>query len=283
MTVQDSIDRGGSKQSSMSSTPEQGYQVKRQPWWSSSRALSTISVVVFLAVWQFVTSTGLIEPVFLASPTDILRTAYQQFFLDNEIYTHIRVSLTEAVIGFAMAIVVGVFLGLAMGRFDRVRHVFEPFVMALYSTPSVALLPLFILWLGIGLWSKVLIVFLGGVFAILVNTIAGVRGTNPRLIETARAFTASQTEVFLYIILPAAIPFIVAGIRLAIGRVLISVFVAELYMSNEGVGFLITQAGATYNTALMLMGILLFTLTGMGLSQSLSFVEDRYLTRFREH
>lgn len=283
MTVQDSIDRGGSKQSSMSSTPEQGYQVKRQPWWSSSRALSTISVVVFLAVWQFVTSAGLIEPVFLASPTDILRTAYQQFFLDNEIYTHIRVSLTEAVIGFAMAIVVGVFLGLAMGRFDRVRHVFEPFVMALYSTPSVALLPLFILWLGIGLWSKVLIVFLGGVFAILVNTIAGVRGTNPRLIETARAFTASQTEVFLYIILPAAIPFIVAGIRLAIGRVLISVFVAELYMSNEGVGFLITQAGATYNTALMLMGILLFTLTGMGLSQSLSFVEDRYLTRFREH
>lgn len=284
MTVQDSVSRENGKQDSMTDHgPEQGYRVKRQPWWSSSRALSTLSVIVFLAVWQFVTSAGLIEPVFLASPSAILQTAYQQFFLDNEIYTHIRVSLIEAVIGFAMAIVVGVVLGLAMGRFDRVRHVFEPFVMALYSTPSVALLPLFILWLGIGLWSKVLIVFLGGVFAILVNTIAGVRGTNPRLIETACAFTASQTEVFLYIILPAAVPFIVAGIRLAIGRVLISVFVAELYMSNEGVGFLITQAGATYNTALMLMGILLFTLTGMGLSQSLSFVEDRYLTRFREH
>ena len=84
-------------------------------------------------------------------------------------------------------------------------------------------------------------------------------------------------------ILPASTPYIVAGIRLAIGRILISVFVAELYASNQGIGFVITQAGATYNTALMLMAILLLTLTGMALSQSLSFVEDRYLARFREH
>jgi ABC-type nitrate/sulfonate/bicarbonate transport system permease component len=176
-----------------------------------------------------------------------------------------------------------VLLGLAMGRFDRLRAVFEPFVMALYATPSVALLPVFILWLGIGLWSKVLIVFLGGVFAILVNTMAGVRGANPKLIETAQAFTASEAEVFAYIILPSAMPFIVAGIRLAIGRVLISVFVAELYASNQGVGFVVTQAAASYATALMLMGILLFTLAGVALSQALSLIEDRFLGRFREH
>jgi len=201
----------------------------------------------------------------------------------GDIYPNILVSLKEAVLGFGLAIVFGVLLGLAMGRFDRVRRVLEPFVMALYSTPSVALLPLFVLWLGIGLWSKVLIVFLGGVFAILVNTMAGVRSVNPRLIETARAFTASEAEIFLYVILPASTPYIVAGIRLAIGRILISVFVAELYASNQGIGFVITQAGATYNTALMLMAILLLTLTGMALSQSLSMVEDRYLARFREH
>jgi ABC-type nitrate/sulfonate/bicarbonate transport system permease component len=254
----------------------------RPAWWTRSSVLGTISVVSFLALWQFVTGAGLIEPLFLASPLAIAEVAYQQFFVTGDIYPHIVVSLTEAFIGFAMAIVFGVLFGLAMGRFDRVRDVVEPFVMALYSTPSVALLPLFILWLGIGLWSKVLIVFLGGVFAVLVNTMAGVRNTNPRLIETARAFTASETEVFLYIILPAATPFIVAGIRLAIGRVLISVFVAELYASNQGVGFLITQAGTTYNTSLMLMGILLFTFTGMALSQGLSFIEDRQLARFRQ-
>jgi ABC-type nitrate/sulfonate/bicarbonate transport system permease component len=257
--------------------------VVRPPWWTSGRAISIASVVVFVAVWQWVTSAGYVEPIFLASPLAILDVAYDQFFVSREIYPHILVSLTEAFVGFVLAIVVGVLLGLAMGRFDRLRAVFEPFVMALYATPSVALLPLFILWLGIGLWSKVLIVFLGGVFAILVNTMAGVRGANPKLIETAQAFTASEAEVFAYIILPSAMPFIVAGIRLAIGRVLISVFVAELYASNQGVGFVVTQAAASYATALMLMSILLFTLAGVALSQALSLIEDRFLGRFREH
>jgi len=256
---------------------------RRRAWWNSDRWVGAIAVIGFLAVWQFVTSAGIIERIFLASPTAIAEVAYEQFFVTGDIYPNILVSLKEAVLGFGLAIIFGVLFGLAMGRFDRVRRVMEPFVMALYSTPSVALLPLFVLWLGIGLWSKVLIVFLGGVFAILVNTMAGVRSVNPRLTETARAFTASETEIFLYIILPASTPYIVAGIRLAIGRILISVFVAELYASNEGIGFVITQAGATYNTALMLMGILLLTLTGVALSLALSYVEDRYLARFREH
>lgn len=264
--------------------PASGFQAafERPAWWARSWTLGALAVAVFLVAWQFVTSAGLIEPIFLASPAAIAEVAYQQFFVTGDIYPHIWVSLTEAFIGFSLAIIFGVLFGLAMGRFDLIRRVLEPFLMALYSTPSVALLPLFILWLGIGLWSKVLIVFLGGVFAILVNTMAGVRGANPRLIETARAFTANETEVFLYIILPAATPLIVAGIRLAIGRVLISVFVAELYASNQGVGFLITQAGTTYDTPLMLMGIMLFTITGMALSQGLSFIEEHHLARFRE-
>jgi ABC-type nitrate/sulfonate/bicarbonate transport system permease component len=253
------------------------------PWWQRNYVLSTLSVAIFIATWQFVTSAKLVEPIFLSSPTAVLAVAYQQFVTTGAIYPHIVVSLTEAVVGFSLAIFFGVLFGLLMGRFAWIRQVLDPFVMALYSTPSVALLPLFILWLGIGLWSKVLIVFLGGVFAILVNTTAGVRGVNHRLIETAEAFTATKTKVFFYIILPAAIPFIVAGIRLAIGRVLISVFVAELYASTRGVGFIITQAGATYDTSLMLMGILLFTITGMALAQTLSFFEDTYLSRFRQH
>jgi ABC-type nitrate/sulfonate/bicarbonate transport system permease component len=257
-------------------------RVGKKPWWRSGRAISCYWVLAFLILWQFVTSTEIINKIFLASPWAIASVAYEMFFVTGEIYPHILVSLKEATLGFAFAIVVGVALGLAMGRFEGVRRAVEPFVMALYSTPSVALLPLFVLWLGIGLWSKVLIVFLGGVFAILVNTVAGVRSVNPRLIETARAFTATEAAIFLYIVLPAATPYIVAGIRLAIGRVLISVFVAELFAANEGIGFLITQAGATYNTALMFVGILLLTFTGMILSQILSFVENSKLARFRE-
>lgn len=255
----------------------------RKSIWRNPRLTGTVSVVAFLLLWEGVVAAGLIEPLFLASPTAILEVGYEMFVETGDIYPHILVSLQEAALGFALAIVFGVGFGLAMGRFEGFRRVLEPFVMALYSTPTVALLPLFILWLGIGLWSKVLIVFLGGVFAILVNTMAGVRGANPRLIETARAFTASEAEIFVHIMLPAATPYIVAGIRLAIGRVLISVFVAELYASNEGVGFLITQAGATYNTAQMLLAILLLTITGMALSQMLTYIEDRKLARFREH
>jgi len=254
----------------------------KRSWWRSGRAISLYWVLAFLILWQFVTSSGIVNKIFLASPLAIARVAYETFFVTGEIYPHVLVSLKEATLGFAFAIVVGVLLGLAMGRFEGVRRAIEPFVMALYSTPSVALLPLFILWLGIGLWSKVLIVFLGGVFAVLVNTQAGVRSVNPRLVETARAFTATDAEIFLYIVLPAATPYIVAGIRLAIGRVLISVFVAELFASNEGIGFVITQAGATYNTALMFVGILLLTFTGMILSQALTIIEDRKLARFRE-
>ena len=248
----------------------------------SARALGLISIVAFVALWELVTRSGWIDKIFLASPSAILAAAYDMFFVSREIYPHLWVTFQEAALGFVFAIVIGVATGLAMGRFETVRHVLEPFVMGLYSTPAVALLPLFILWLGIGLWSKVLLVFLGGVFAILVNTQAGVRAVNPKLVETARAFTATESEIFLHIILPAATPYIVAGIRLAIGRVLITVFVAELFAANMGVGFLIAQAGTNYQTDTMFVGILLLTLTGVALSQVLSLVEDRALRRFRE-
>lgn len=246
------------------------------------RMLGVVAVVVFVLVWEAITRAGFVGRIFLPSPSGILAQAYELFFVTGEIYPHIWVTLQEATLGFFFAIIAGVAVGLAMGRFESVRNLLDPFVMGLYSTPSVALLPLFIVWLGIGLWSKVLLVFLGGVFAILVNTQAGVRGVNPRLIETARAFTATEWSIFKHIILPAATPYIVAGIRLAIGRVLITVFVAELYAANRGVGFLITQAGNNYQTETMFVGILLLTLTGVALSQLLSFFEDHALKRFRE-
>jgi ABC-type nitrate/sulfonate/bicarbonate transport system permease component len=167
----------------------------KKPIWRSGRAISCYWVIAFLVLWQIVTSAGIINKIFLASPSAIASVAYQMFFVTGEIYPHILVSLKEGTLGFVFAIAVGVLLGLAMGRFEGVRRAVEPFVMALYSTPSVALLPLFVLWLGIGLWSKVVIVFLGGVFAILVNTVAGVRSVNPRLIETARGLRIIGVQV----------------------------------------------------------------------------------------
>jgi ABC-type nitrate/sulfonate/bicarbonate transport system permease component len=244
--------------------------------------LGTLSVVVLLVVWEAVVRLEIIDPIFLSSPTQILGQTVQQFIVTGSIYPHLWISLQEALLGFALAAIVGVLAGLAMGRMKTVRHLLEPYVMALYSTPTVALLPLFILWFGIGLWSKVIIVFLGGVFAILVNTMAGVEATNQRLIETARAFTATELDIFRDIVLPSSVPYVIAGVRLAIGRVLISVVVAEFYAANQGIGFLINQAGSTYKTSVLFMGILILTLTGVGLSQLLRVFETKALARYKE-
>lgn len=257
---------------------KRAFVVLSQP----SLLLGAGSAGLVLLIWELTTYFEVIHPIFLASPTAIARSAYKVFVETGEIYPHLWVSFQEAIIGFVFAIIVGVPCGLLIARFATVRHVLEPWVMALYSTPTVALLPLFILWLGIGLWSKALLIFLGGVFPILVNTQAGVQNTSPRLIETARAFTASELQIFGEIMLPSAVPFIIAGIRLAIGRILIMVFVAEFYASTQGVGFLIMNAGAHYKTSLLFVGVLIFTFTGVAFSEILRIVELKMLARYQE-
>jgi ABC-type nitrate/sulfonate/bicarbonate transport system permease component len=246
------------------------------------RGLSIGSVLVFTLVWELSLQLDWVDGIFLASPSQILERAAEMFG-SGEIFPHLAVSLQEGVYGFVLSLVVGIILGLLMGRFALVRHVLEPWAIALYSTPSVALLPLFILWFGIGLWSKVLVVFLSTIFAIMVNTQAGVQNCSPKLVETARAFTASEWDIFFGIMLPAAVPFIVAGIRLAIGRMLIAVFVAELYASSRGLGFVIVQAGSQFDTPTLFVGVLILTLTGVILSQLLLWAERNLLQRFQEH
>ncbi len=246
-----------------------------------SRLLSLLSVVVVLTVWECSVDFGWVSKLILASPSSILQVAWEMFFVTGEIYPHIKVSLTQAGWGFLLSVIVGVLLGLAMGRFAMVRSLLEPWAMALYSTPTVALFPLLTLWLGLGMGSKVTLIFLSSVFVVLVNTQAGVENANPKLIETARAFTASELTIFFRILLPAAVPFIVAGLRLAIGRVLITVFVAELYAANQGVGFLIVQSSANYDTPTLFLGILILTITGIVLSQLLRLVESTLLRRYR--
>ena len=243
---------------------------------------SASAILCFLAIWEILGRSGRIDPILLSYPSQIAEKYWQVFFITKEIYPHLLVSTEEALLGFGFSVVIGIIFGLLMGKYEKIHRVLEPFVMAAYSTPNVALLPLFILWLGIGLWSKVLLIFLGGVFAVLVNTEAGVRNTNPRLIETARSFKANERQIFLQIMLPSAVPYILAGIRLAIGRILISVFVAEMYASTKGVGFIITQAGATYDTSLLFAGVFLLTGTGIVLSRLVGIFEKRKLAYLRE-
>src|SRR5262249_49350656 len=151
--------------------------------------------------------------------------------------------------GFGLAAVAGIALGAAMGASAPVRDYLEPAFAALYSTPIVALAPLFIAWFGIGEASKIAVIFLYAVFPIVVNTTAGVRHVDRDLLDLARAYCANRPQTFVTVLLPAALPHLIGGLRLGVARGVVAVVVAELFGASAGLGFLILEAGQTFATA----------------------------------
>lgn len=236
-----------------------------------TRALATFA---FLAAWEWAVRGGFIDPLFLSSPSQVAVRLYQ-VFADGSIWPHLAASGTTAFWGFFLSCVFGIPVGILMGRSVLVRDTIEPFIMAQASVPTVALLPLFIIWLGIGLSARIALVFAGAVFVIVVSTEAGVSNIDKRLIETARSFTATEWEILWKVVMPAALPYIIAGMRLAIARVLIMVVVAELYASTAGIGYLIFQAGASYDTSMIFVGVVILAAAGIVLNALLRSVERR--------
>jgi NitT/TauT family transport system permease protein len=251
-------------------------------WRGHRTALTrTLAVTLFLGAWQLSVSAGYVDKLFLASPLDITERLYE-VFADGSIWVHIFASGEVALWGFVLSIAVGVPIGMMMGRSRLARDTLEPFIMAQYSSPIVAFLPLLIIWFGIGVPAKVALVFLGGVYVVIINTEAGVANVDRRLIETARSFTAHEAQILWKITLPAALPFIIAGVRLSIGRILIMVVVAELYASTAGLGYLIFQAGAAYDTAMIFVGVVILAAAGI-LSNSLLRAAERRIAPWMAH
>ena len=155
-------------------------------------------------------------------------------------------------------------------------YAFDPFINAMNATPRVALLPLVIIWLGIGIFSKIGIIFLGAVFSILINTRDGVKTTPVNLLNAARSFGASEGMVFKTVVVPSMMPFILTGLRLAVGRALVGVLVGELYAATAGIGFMITVAGATFQTDKVFVGVLIFAISGMIGMELLTKLEQRF-------
>lgn len=244
-------------------------------WQGDRRLIAGAVFVALITIWELSTRLRLVDPLILAAPSAILESGYRVFFQTGEIYRHLWASFQELGLGFGLAVLVGVPLGLVLGRSKLMRFVFEPYVMALYSTPQVAFFPLLIIVLGFGLWSKVALVFLGALFPIVINTQAGVIAADPRMIEMARSFTASEGTIFRKVILPAALPLLMAGLRLAVGRALIMVFVAELFSATEGIGYVIVRAGAVFDTPKLFVGVLIMTFTGVLLAQGMKALETR--------
>ena len=240
------------------------------------KILGTVAVALFLIAWELVGNVfQLINPMFMSAPSLIFKAGYEMF-RSGEIYHDLYVSGVEFLGGYFLAAVVGIPFGIMTGWYKRMSYIFDPFVNALNATPRVALLPLVIIWLGIGILSKVGIIFLGAVFSILINTRDGVKTTPVNLLNAARSFGASEWMVFKTVVVPSTIPFILTGLRLAVGRALVGVLVGELYAATAGIGFMITVAGATFQTDKVFVGVGIFALSGMIGMELLTKVERRF-------
>jgi NitT/TauT family transport system permease protein len=240
------------------------------------KILGTISVVIFLTIWELIGNTlQLINPMFMSAPSLVMKAAVQ-LFTSGEIWNDLYVSGIEFFWGYGLSIIFAIPFGIAIGWYKKFAYICDPFVNAMNATPRVALLPLVIIWLGIGILSKVGIIFLGAVFPLLINTRDGVKTTPANLLTAARSFGASEWQIFRSVVLPSTVPFILTGLRLAVGRALIGVMVGELYAATAGIGFMITVAGATFQTDKVFVGVLIFAITGMILTDVIDRIEHRF-------
>jgi len=240
------------------------------------KILATLSVGIFLIIWELTGNVfQWINPMFMSSPSLIFKAAVEMF-RSGEIYHDLYVSGIEFLGGYFLAAAVAIPFGILVGWYKRMSYVFDPFINAMNATPRVALLPLVIIWLGIGILSKVGIIFLGAVFSILINTRDGVKTTPLNLLNAARSFGASEWMVFKTVVVPSTVPFILTGLRLAVGRALVGVLVGELYAATAGIGFMITVAGATFQTDKVFVGVGIFALSGMIGMELLTKIERRF-------
>jgi ABC-type nitrate/sulfonate/bicarbonate transport system permease component len=241
-----------------------------------SMIVGTISVVIVLAIWEVIWSyTDWISPLFFSGPSAI---AKQFWYGLNEgtLLSDLAFSGKNFAIGFALALVGGVVVGVIVGWYRVARMVFAPFLNALYATPRLAMMPLIIIWFGIGYESKVFIVFLSAFFPILVNTIGGIRTLDRDLLRAARAFCASDWQIFKTLAVPASVPFILTGVRQGVALGLIGVVVGEMLGGSEGIGFMVTYGGQTFQTDTVFVGVIIIAFAGIVLTSIAERLERRF-------
>jgi NitT/TauT family transport system permease protein len=265
---------------SVALVPVQSHLTQRRsrlPRWYRRREaliLGLSGFVVFLILWEAGSQAGLIEQFFFSRPSAIVAAGIREVQLPR-FWDDVRVSATELAVGSALSVIIGVPVGLAIGWYRRLGYMFDPWLNFFNSMPRIALLPLVVLWLGLGIETKFAIIFLGGFFSIVVPTAQGVKTVDRTFLDVGRSLRASQRRIFTSIVLPSTVPFIIAGMRLGIGRGLVGVVVAEFYAQTQGVGVIIVKAQQALLTDRMLFAILLFSISSIFLALLVSYFERR--------
>jgi ABC-type nitrate/sulfonate/bicarbonate transport system permease component len=231
-----------------------------------------IALALFLVAWHLASIPA--GKLLLPSPLDVI-PAFIDLVRSGQLLTATASSLVVFIAGYALAIVTGVTLGVLMGGIPKLGETLEIYVNALNATPRVAFIPLIIVWAGLGANAKISIVWLMAFTPILINTYAGVQNTDSELLEAARSFGARRGQLFRHIMLPAALPYIVTGLRLGGANAMVGTVIAESYTALSGLGYLIAQFGGTFQTAKYFAPVLVLAAMGVLISQSLKVLERR--------
>ena len=240
------------------------------------------SIILLLLVWELLPRIVTLKAgtqLFFATPSQIAGTLWR-LFATGAIWQPLAVSASGFAVGLALAIAVGLPLGILLGRSRTLSAMLDPFVTAFNATPRLVFLPLVVLWFGLGLWSKVVIVFIGALFPVLINTYEGVRNVDKVLVNVVRSFGASEWSIARLVVLPNALPYIVAGVRLAIGRAILGVVVAEFFGSEAGLGVMMVQASGKYQVDVVFAGLIVFAALSLVMTSAVQLLERR-LSRWR--
>ena len=250
---------------------ERARAVQRQ-WAAANVAIRLVSLVVVLGAWEYLGRQT--NPVLFTYPTAVASAAVKMI-ASGELWQYLSQSLVVLFAGLSLAAILGIILGLVMARFWVIDTALDTYITALYSIPSVALVPVLVLWFGFESTAKTAVIFLFTFFPIVINTYQGVKNVDSHLVEVGRAFRCSERQLWIHIVLPGAVPFIVAGLRLAIGRGLIGMVLADLYTAITGIGYLISRYASIYRTDAMFVPVMTLGVLGITLTGLLRFVERR--------
>jgi ABC-type nitrate/sulfonate/bicarbonate transport system permease component len=258
--------------------PPGGQGVLRRTWSALSRTLlrtnvlRVLSVLAVLVFWEIYGRSS--DPVLFTYPTAVASAAVAMT-REGVLLEAIWESLRVLSLGLVLGVVVGVALGVLAGRSRIAAALLDVPTIALYATPMVALVPVLVLWFGFGVEAKIVVVFLFAIFPVLINTAAGVREVDPRLEEVATSFCSSESRMWRDLIVPSALPYIVTGIRLAIGRALVGIVVAEFYTALAGLGYVIVAEANQFRTDRVMVPVIVLMALGVALTKAIEWAERR--------
>jgi len=259
-------------QNSALAPPAEAAAVARAPWWESRALFRYGFIALILIVWQLV--APFISPIFFTSPSKIA-LAFYETTVNGELPYFLGQSLEVMVYGLLSAIAVGIPLGIAMARVRWLDWALDLPINALYAMPLVAVVPLLVLWFGIYLKAKIIVVFLFAIFPVLINTYQGVRECDKNMLEVAHSFRSSELRTWQDVLLPFALPYIIAGVRLAIGRGLIGMIIAEFYTTISGLGFMITKYANVFAMDKTFVPVIVLMVLGVTLTSALKWFGRR--------